>query len=639
MVSYSFDLLNRLTSITSVNGQSATLDSHGYLYNNANQRTSMTNADNSYWIYQYDTLGQVTSGIKYWSDGTPVAGQQFGYLFDSIGNRQSTTAGGDQTGANLRSATYSANNLNQYSSRTVPNAVDIIGSATNTATVTVNGQLTYRKNAYYRLQLGIDNSAGALFQPVTNLALVSQGSYEVSSNFTGNVFLPKSPETFSHDLDGNLSSDGRWTYSWDAENRLVSLVANTAVGPQQSIKFEYDARGRRIGKKVWNNTAFNGTPALEQKFLYDGWNLSGVLNSSFALQTSFIWGSDLSGSMQGAGGVGGLLEVNDAVNGVHFVAHDGNGNVTALAKAADGTVSAQYEYGPFGELLRATGPMAKANPFRFSTKYEDDETDLLYYGYRYDSASTGSWLSRDPAEEDGGLNLHGFLGNCPIGRCDFVGLWSLADHKRLTSEALVLAVASIKPGASAQCLNNVQATILRENVGQDLYEYDDLRRHYNRAVVPNEDGGTKRKADQAYEDYVRAEYGIWFEMKEGPTAENCQKALEALGRISHSHEDFFAHAIRRDGQGGTEAGSPSYATGWIAWTAVPAVVGDPYHRGRFWPSSYSITGGGEHPPLSEPLVHGGPEYTARFRAARQFEFDVFKTILPIWFSNCKCSCK
>ena len=40
----------------------------------------------------------------------------------------------------------------------------------------------------------------------------------------------------------------------------------------------------------------------------------------------------------------------------------------------------QYEYGPFGEVIRATGPMAKANPFRFSTKYQDDETDLLYYG-------------------------------------------------------------------------------------------------------------------------------------------------------------------------------------------------------------------------------------------------------------------
>ena len=50
--------------------------------------------------------------------------------------------------------------------------------------------------------------------------------------------------------------------------------------------------------------------------------------------------------------------------------------------------------GPFGEVLRATGPMAKANPFRFSTKYQDDETDLLYYGYRYYSASTGRWIEQ-----------------------------------------------------------------------------------------------------------------------------------------------------------------------------------------------------------------------------------------------------
>ena len=45
--------------------------------------------------------------------------------------------------------------------------------------------------------------------------------------------------------------------------------------------------------------------------------------------------------------------------------------------------------------------MAKANPFRFSTKYQDDETDLLYYGYRYYNASTGRWISRDPLEEAG----------------------------------------------------------------------------------------------------------------------------------------------------------------------------------------------------------------------------------------------
>lgn len=40
--------------------------------------------------------------------------------------------------------------------------------------------------------------------------------------------------------------------------------------------------------------------------------------------------------------------------------------------------------------------MAKANPFRFSTKYQDDETDLVYYGYRYYNATVGRWINRDP---------------------------------------------------------------------------------------------------------------------------------------------------------------------------------------------------------------------------------------------------
>ena len=53
--------------------------SFSYVYNNANQRTRATLADGSYWLYEYDSLGQVRSGKKYWADGTPVAGQQFEY--------------------------------------------------------------------------------------------------------------------------------------------------------------------------------------------------------------------------------------------------------------------------------------------------------------------------------------------------------------------------------------------------------------------------------------------------------------------------------------------------------------------------------------------------------------------------------
>ncbi len=68
--------------------------------------------------------------------------------------------------------------------------------------------------------------------------------------------------------------------------------------------------------------------------------------------------------------------------------------------------------------------MAKANPFRFSTKYQDDETDLLYYGYRYYNASTGRWLSRDFSEGNGVPNLYSITANDTVGNFDVLGFYA-----------------------------------------------------------------------------------------------------------------------------------------------------------------------------------------------------------------------
>ncbi|MDD4406252.1 MAG: RHS repeat-associated core domain-containing protein [Parabacteroides sp.] len=57
----------------------------------------------------------------------------------------------------------------------------------------------------------------------------------------------------------------------------------------------------------------------------------------------------------------------------------------------------------------------------FFTKYTDNETDLVYYGYRYYSPALGRWLSRDPIEEQGGLNLYGFVNNDPVNKWDKLG--------------------------------------------------------------------------------------------------------------------------------------------------------------------------------------------------------------------------
>ena len=83
-------------------------------------------------------------------------------------------------------------------------------------------------------------------------------------------------------------------------------------------------------------------------------------------------------------------------------------------RAASGASCARYEYGPFHELIRASGPVASENHFQAPTKYRDSETGLYYYGYRYYNPSTGRWLSRDPIGETGGVNLHEMDGNDPM---------------------------------------------------------------------------------------------------------------------------------------------------------------------------------------------------------------------------------
>ncbi|GEM_PF-2088292 len=413
-----YDLINRLLSISS---SASALIKSAYHYNSANQRDTATLADNSYWTYGYDTDGQVNSGKKRFTNGTWVPGEQFTYTQDDIGIRSATAMGGDSAGGSLRSATYTPNNLNQYSSRTNPESVDVIGNANAESTVTVNSQSTYRKSEFFQAAVTVVNTSPAYPQMTTTASLGG-----TNATRTGYVFVPPSTENYGYDLDGNTTSDGRWTYTWDAENRPIQMIANSNVpdSAKRKLVFEYDWLGRRIRKQVYiySGGAYPGTPNTDTKYVCDGWNLLAELNASNGLIRTYTWGIDLSGSRQGAGGVGGLLMVKPASSNPAFVAYDGNGNVSGLVDATSGATLAQYEYGPFGELIRANGSYATQNPFRFSTKYADDESDLVYYGYRYYSPSTGRWVGRDPVEESGGINLYGFVDNDSISRSDYIGL-------------------------------------------------------------------------------------------------------------------------------------------------------------------------------------------------------------------------
>ncbi len=67
---------------------------------------------------------------------------------------------------------------------------------------------------------------------------------------------------------------------------------------------------------------------------------------------------------------------------------------------------------------------------RLEMSCKETKTDLVYYGYRYYSPALGRWLSRDPIEEQGGLNLYAFVNNDPVNKWDVLGLSLMDQGKR-----------------------------------------------------------------------------------------------------------------------------------------------------------------------------------------------------------------
>jgi len=227
-----------------------------------------------------------------------------------------------------------------------------------------------------------------------------------------------------YDDDGNATAypvpaaqGANSALTWDAENRMVSSTVGTTT-------YLYDAQSRRVAKTTSTGSGSN-TVTSATLFVYDGFNsiaeYTAGTNTAASLSKIYLWGTDLSGSLQGAGGVGGLLAVN-ASGTISYPTYDGNGNVSEYL-AANGTVAAHFEYDPFGNTVVNSDNISKLFPYRFSTKPLDFETGLYYYTYRYYDPATGRWMSRDPIGEKGGVNLYGFVGNDGVNLVDVDGRW------------------------------------------------------------------------------------------------------------------------------------------------------------------------------------------------------------------------
>ena len=229
-----------------------------------------------------------------------------------------------------------------------------------------------------------------------------------------------------YDQDGNATAyplpvdpATNATLAYDGENRLISVTTGTTT-----VSYVYDSQSRRIARTEGASTTI---------YLYDGWNCIAEYtrqNSSFNLHNSHTWGLDLSGSLQGAGGVGGLLATTkfplplgdgQGESAAYYATYDGNGNISEYMTAS-GTIAAHYQYDPFGRVIIAIGSNAADFGYRFSSKPVDLATALYYYGFRWYNPYIGRWTSGDPIGESGGLNLLAFVKNRGVSKIDILGM-------------------------------------------------------------------------------------------------------------------------------------------------------------------------------------------------------------------------
>ena len=261
------------------------------------------------------------------------------------------------------------------------------------------------------------NGAGSPMAEVRNghTRVFAVNSLNQCVGVTANGGNTSSPIT--RDIDGGVAAFGDWTYDYDEENRLATAVFALGNGGFVRLRSRYDYLGRRVERDIEmkGSAVSDWLPKERRLFAHDENNLiyertttylQGITNN---VVTKYFWGKDISETRNGAGGVGGLLFlIRDGT--IYLPVYDAMGNVVSYVNN-NGVVVAAYTYNAFGAIVNKIGELADLLPFRFSTKYYEEETGLYDFGYRFLNPEILQWMTPDPSGERGGVNLYAFCGN------------------------------------------------------------------------------------------------------------------------------------------------------------------------------------------------------------------------------------
>jgi RHS repeat-associated protein len=396
----SYDALNRRSLVSYADGSGMQAN-----YDAGNRLTSLVDSVSGTLSWGYDGLDRITSA------SSPQG--SISYTYDAAGRRTSMTAATQATasytydnanrltaitqGSELVRLTYDADN--RRTTLTLPNGItvnygyDTASELTGLTYVQGNGtklgDLTYAYDADGR----IISKGGTFATDVLPAATTQPATFDLNdrkTSFNG--------QALTYDANGNLTSDGTNTYSWNARNQLAQI----SQGGNVQLAFSYDAMGRRISKTV------QGTAT---QFLYDGNN---------AVQETL--GNTINPILTGLG-IDERFARNDVTGRTYFLADQINSTIALTDQS--GAIKQQYSYDPYGNVTLTDTMIGFTNPYQYTGR-EADAPGLYYYRARYYSPAMGGFISEDPITFGGGqLSFYAYVGGNPLTYIDPYGLWDV----------------------------------------------------------------------------------------------------------------------------------------------------------------------------------------------------------------------
>ena len=427
---YSYDALSRLTAVSNLSIQAAPLVQFSYTPDG--YRASLTDANNHATIFAYDGYDRLatttypdtsTEQLTYDADSNVVSlvtrrGDTISFTYDTL-NRLSKKEPPSPTAtvnysydlnnrlisANDNSASLAAvsGSSTQYATNL---AYDQLNRLTGVNCTPAPAQATPTASAV-AITHAYDATNRRVGQAANDNNWISYPSAAASVNYTSNSlnqYSAISSATLTYDGNGNLTFDGTFAYSYDAENRLTQIQQ----GGSTVATYTYDSRGRRKSKTVGSITTVFVTDADGREVLeYDG--TSGAAQRWYAYGTGL---NDVLNQMDVAGGTRTTL------------VPDIQGSIVAGLASGGGSI-AKSAFQPYGENTAST-----TGTFRYTGQRFDGETasgaaqpsGLYYYRTRMYSPTIGRFFQPDPIGYSGGANLYAYVLNDPLNRIDPLGL-------------------------------------------------------------------------------------------------------------------------------------------------------------------------------------------------------------------------